>query len=48
MQVCVSNSEAKQIKTLEFGANKCLLQGHARRLGGSCPPTPNPELSEGF
>lgn len=31
MQVCVSNSEAKQIKTLEFGAEKCLLHGCAKR-----------------
>ena len=35
------HSEAKQAKTLKFGAEKCLLQGQARRTGGSCSKDPN-------
>ena len=31
------HSEAKQTKTSEFGVEKGLLQGAARRMGGSCP-----------
>ena len=29
--VCLTHSEAKQTETLAFGAEKGLLQGHARR-----------------
>ena len=40
--LCVMHSEAKQTETSEFGAEKGLLQGHARRTGGlSSPQTPN-------
>ena len=38
--VCLIHSESKQTKTSEFGLEKGLLQGHARRMGGSCPPKP--------
>ena len=36
------HSEAKQTEMLQFGAEKGLLQGQARRTGSSCskPPTP--------
>ena len=34
--MCPTHSEAKQIKTLEFGAERGLLQGRARRTGSSC------------
>ena len=30
------HDEAKQTETSEFGAEKDLLQGRARRMGGSC------------
>ena len=42
MQVQVPN----MTETLEFGAEKRLLQGHMRRKSGSCPP--NPELPKEF
>ena len=29
--ICLMHSEAKQTNTLESGAEKCLLQGHARK-----------------
>ena len=38
--LCPTHSEAKQTETSEFGAEKGLLKGHARRTGGSCPPKP--------
>ena len=38
--MCPTHSEAKQTKMSEFGAQKGLLQGHARRMGGLCPPKP--------
>ena len=44
--VCPTHSEAKQTETLEFGAEKVLLQGHARRQVAQAPQ--NPELLEGF
>ena len=44
--VCPTHSEAKQTETLEVGAEKDLLQGHAGRKGGSYPKSP--ELLEGF
>ena len=34
--VCLTHSEAKQTKSLEFGAEKGVLQGQARRVGDSC------------
>ena len=34
------HSEAKQTETSEFGAEEGLLQGHARKTGGSCPKKP--------
>ena len=34
------HSEAKQTETSEFGAEKDLLQGHARRMGASCLKKP--------
>ena len=33
--VCPMHSEAKQTEMSEFGAEKGLLQGQARRTGGS-------------
>ena len=39
-------SKAKQTKMMEFGAEKGLLQGQARRIGGLCPK--NPKLPKGF
>ena len=38
---------AKQMETLEFGADKCLFQGHAMKwvvhaVGGSHPKNPKP------
>ena len=44
--MCPTHSEAKHTETLEFGAEKGLLQGHARRRLAHAPQ--NPELSEGF
>ena len=38
--MCPMHSEAKQTKASEFGAEKGLLQGHAK-IGGSCPNNPN-------
>ena len=38
--LCPTHSEAKQTKTLEFGAEKGLLQGQAKRMGGLCSKTP--------
>ena len=46
VRVCPTHSEAKQTETLEFGAEKGLLQGQARRTGGSCPKTL--DSSKGF
>ena len=43
--LCLMHSEAKQTET-EFRAEKGLLQGHARRTGGSCPKSP--QLLKGF
>ena len=40
------HSEAKQTEMSEFGAEKGLLQGHARRWGGSGPK--KPQAPEGF
>ena len=37
--VCQMHSEAKQTETSEFGAEKSLLQGHARRMGDSASKT---------
>ena len=34
------HSKAKQTQTSEFGVEKSLLQGKARRTGGSCSKTP--------
>jgi len=31
--MCLTHSEAKQTKSLEFGAEKGVLQGQARRMG---------------
>ena len=39
--VCPVHNEAKKTKTLGFGAEKGLLQGQARRTGGSCSKNPN-------
>ena len=36
---CTMHTEAKQIKTLEFGAEKSLLQDHARRWVSHAPKT---------
>ena len=44
--MCPMHSEAKQTETSEFGAEKGLLQGHARRTGGLYPK--NPELPKEF
>ena len=33
---CLRPSEAKQTVILEFGSEKSLLQGQARRIGGLC------------
>ena len=44
--MCLTHSEAKQTETSGFGAEKGLLQGQARRMGGSC--SKNPELPDGF
>ena len=40
------HSEAKQTEILEFGAEKGLLQGHARRR--VAPALKSPELPKGF
>jgi len=39
--MCPTHSEARQTETYDFGAQKGLLQGHSRRMGGSCPPRPH-------
>ena len=44
--MCLMHSEAKQTETSEFGAEKCLLQGQARRMGSLCSKCP--KLPEGF
>ena len=44
--MCLTHSEAKQTETLEFGAEKGLLQGQARRWVAHV--LKSPELSEGF
>ena len=44
--VCLIHSEAKQTKMLEFGAEKDLMQGWARRTGSLC--SEYLELPEGF
>ena len=38
--MCRTHSEAKQTEMSEFGAEEGLLQGHAKRQGGSCPEKP--------
>ena len=38
--VCLMHTEAKQTEKLEFGAEKCLFQGQARRTGGSSSKVP--------
>lgn len=43
--MCPTHREAKQTETLEFGAEKCLLQGQARRTGGLCSKN---QESDGF
>lgn len=35
--MCPMRNKTKQIETLEFGAEKDLLQGHERGRGGSRP-----------
>ena len=40
------HSETKQTKTLDLGAEKGLLQGHAGSMDGSCPP--KSKLPKGF
>ena len=44
--VYLTHSEAKQTKTLKFGAEEGLLQGHARRMGYLC--LKNSKLLKGF
>ena len=44
--MCLMHSEAKQTEMSEFGAEKGVLLGQARRTAGSCPP--NLEVPEGF
>ena len=39
--MCLTHSEAKQTKTLQFGPEKGLLQGHAKRMDGLCSNTLN-------
>ena len=39
--VCPMHGETEQTKTLEFGAEKGLLQGQARRVGELCSKSPN-------
>ena len=41
------HSETNQTKTLEFGAEKCILLGRARRAGGSCSKILNSPNSQG-
>ena len=36
--VCLMHSEPNNTETLEFGAEKGLLQGQVGRTGASCPP----------
>ena len=38
---CPMDGEVKQIETSEFGAERGLLQGQARRMGGLCSKNPN-------
>ena len=41
---CPTHSEVQQTRTSNLGVEKVLLQGHARRTGGSCPQkTPLPK-----
>ena len=40
-------SEDKQTEMLEFGAEKCLLQGQARRTGDSARKTQTPQWFSG-
>ena len=44
--VCRTHSEAKQTEMPEFGAEKGLLQGHARRQVAPAPKSP--QFSKGF
>ena len=44
--LCPMHSEAKQMETSEFAAEKGLLQGHARRRVAQA--LKSPKLSEGF
>ena len=39
--MCLTHSESKQTETSEFGAEKGLLQGQAKRMGNLCSKTPN-------
>lgn len=39
--MCPMHSEVKKTEMLEFEAEKGLLQGQARRMGGLCPQIPN-------
>ena len=38
------DSEAKQTKMVEFGAEKVLLQGKAKRTCGSCSKSPTSSI----
>ena len=40
--MCPTHGEAKKPKTLEFGAEKGLLEAHARRRVACAPKLPNP------
>ena len=49
--MCPTHSEAKQAETSEFGAERVLLQGQARRTGSSCSKDLNSPVDfkeEGF
>ena len=45
--VCLMHSEAKQTETSEFGAEKGLLQGHAKKTGALCSKYPNSPMVSG-
>ena len=44
--MCLTHSEAKQTKTLEFGAEKCLMQGPSKEYGWLM--LKRPKLTGGF
>ena len=46
LTICLAHSETKQTETLEFGIEKVLLQGHARRWVAHALKAPN--SPEGF